>query len=188
MKKGHVWRKLGFILIIAIVITLLTGCMMREETVKVQGISWMYRLTIEKYVLCEEDGWSLPDEATLVEKKREIYKSKYDDEGDFVGYEYRTKYYYTIWRWKFDRYVDNEGEGHEASFADVILVDDERISKETETHYITGLNQEDKEVKYTLDKEAWLDVGVGDVLTLEVSIFGNANVIANKKAIEKPYS
>ncbi len=174
------------IFMVLMVLFACTGCMTREETVTVTGISWEYSVEIEKEVLCEESGWSLPSEAELIKKKREIYKTKYDDEGNFDGYEYRTKYYYEILRWKYDRTVTETGDDYEPHFPEYTLAENERVDSERKNHYIHGKNQDGEEVKYTVEKEAWLDVGVGDVLSLEVSFFGNATILSNQKAIERP--
>lgn len=186
LKMCHVWRKIFVIFMVLMVLFACTGCMTREETVTVTGISWEYSVEIEKEVLCEESGWSLPSEAELIKKKREIYKTKYDDEGNFDGYEYRTKYYYEILRWKYDRTVTETGDDYEPHFPEYTLAENERVDSERKNHYIHGKNQDGEEVKYTVEKEAWLDVGVGDVLSLEVSFFGNATILSNQKAIERP--
>ena len=186
LKRCHVWRKVFLILMALMVLVACTGCMTREETVTVTGVSWEYSVEIEKEVLCEESGWSLPSEAELIKKKREIYKTKYDDEGNFDGYEYRTKYYYEIMRWKYDRTVTEMGDDYEPHFAEYTLAENERVDTERKNHYIHGKNQDGEEVKYTVEKEAWLDVAAGDVLSLEVSFFGNATILSNQKAIERP--
>lgn len=186
LKMCHVWRKVFVIFMVLMVLFACTGCMTREETVTVTGISWEYSVEIEKEVLCEESGWSLPSEAELIKKKREIYRTKYDDEGNFDGYEYRTKYYYEILRWKYDRTVTENGDDYEPHFPEYTLAENERVDSERKNHYIHGKNQDGEEVKYTVEKEAWLDVGVGDVLSLEVSFFGNATILSNQKAIERP--
>lgn len=186
LKMCHVWRKVFVILLALMVLIACTGCMTREETVTVTDISWEYSVEIEKEVLCEESGWSLPSEAELIKKKREIYKTKYDDEGNFDGYEYRTKYYYEILRWKYERTVTETGEDYEPHFGEYTLAENERVDSENKRHYIHGKNQDGEDVKYTVEKESWLDVGVGDVLSLEVSFFGNATILSNKKAIERP--
>lgn len=188
MKKGHVWRKCGFVLLVVLAIMLLTGCMMREEKVSVTNITWTYRQSIEKYVLCEESGWHLPTDATLIKKKSEVYKTIYDENGDFSKFEYRTKYYYEIWRWKFDRYEEESGEGHEPYYPKVTLEENERIGSEKEFHYIVGKNSEGDTIEYTLDKKEWAEVNPGDELVVEVSLFGHATIVSHKKAIENPFT
>lgn len=186
LKRCHVWRKVFLIFMVLAVLFVSTGCMMREETVTATGISWEYSLEIQKEVLCEESGWSLPSEAELIKKKREIYKTKYDEDGNFDGYEYRTKYYYEILRWKYDRTVTTTGEDYNPYFGEYTLAENEKVASESKHHYIHGINQENEEVKYTVEYEEWIKVGPGDVLSLEVSIFGNATILSNQKAIEMP--
>ncbi len=186
MKSGYVCRKFFLILWALMLLVTCTGCLTREETVTVTGVSWEYSVEIEKEVLCEESGWSLPSEAELIKKEREIYRSKYDENGDFAGYEYRTKYYYEILRWKYDRTVTETGADYEPHFPEYTLAENERVDFERKNHYIHGENQDGEEIKYTVEKEAWLDVSAGDVLSLEVSFFGNATILLNQKAIERP--
>ena len=66
------------------------------------------------------------------------------------------------------------------------MAENEKVASESKRHYIHGVNQEDEEVKYTVEYEEWLKVGPGDVLSLEVSFFGNATILSNQKAIEMP--
>lgn len=185
MKKGYVWRIYCVIFIILVTSLLCTGCAIRKENVTVNSISWEYSLDIAKETLCEESGWSLPKNAELIKKKREIYKTKYDADGDFAGFEYRTKYYYKILRWKRDRTITTTGEDYNPYFGEYSLAENEKVSYEMKRYYIHGVNEDEENIKYSVEYEDWINVGPGDVLSLEVSIFGNATILSNKKAIEK---
>ena len=121
MKKNKVLRKVAVVLAVFCLMILFTGCEPRQETVVVEETSWEYVIKIEKEVLCQESAWSLPEDATLLEEKQEVYKEKLDDEGKVIGYEYRTKYYYEIMRWKYERSVITNGTGFFEKMKELIL-------------------------------------------------------------------
>lgn len=176
--------------LIVLVIFLLTSCislvMPREKTLVVEKMSWNYSLRIEKEVLCEESDWSLPAGATLIETKRERYKRRYDSDGDFIGWQYKTKYYYEIMRWKYSRDVVTTEENKSPYYGEPNLAANERVASQTPLHYVHGVNEEGEEVAYILDYESWNSVGLGDTLELEVSLLNSyATILSHEKSIEK---
>ena len=50
---------------------------------------------------------------------------------------YRTKYYYTIWRWKYDRTETAEGGGKTPEYPDPQLTDKERLGKKSVDCFVT---------------------------------------------------
>ena len=185
MKKTKVFRKVFVILALFCLMMLFTGCEPRRETVVVDETSWEYVIKIEKEVLCQENGWSLPDGATLLEEKEEVYKKIYDEKGSVIDYEYRTKYYYEIMRWKYERSVVTEGNGSFQYFGEYTLAANERVAKEERNFYIHGENQEGKSVKYEIPRSEWKEIKKGDTLDLEISFFGNVEIVSHTHKSEK---
>lgn len=186
MKNVKVWRLICLSLVLYLIVTTFSGCLQREETVAVEKISWSYNIRIEKEVLCDESGWSLPDTATLIDKKRERYKRKYDSDGDFIGWQYKTKYYYQIMRWKYERDVTTSEENDSPYYGEPNLAENERIANKTEEYYIHGVNQDEENVVYSVGYDDWVNIGLGDTLKVKVSIFdGVQEILSHEKSIEK---
>lgn len=190
MEREDVGRIVIGALGIVLVIFLLTSCISlitpREITLVVEKMSWNYSLRIEKEILCAESDWSLPAGSTLIETKRERYKKRYDSDGDFIGWQYKTKYYYEIMRWKYSRDVVTTGENKTPYYGEPNLAENERVDSQTPLHYVHGVNEEGEEVAYILDYESWNAVGLGDTLKLEVSLLNmHATILEYEKSIEK---
>ena len=183
MKKNKVLRKLAIIAVIFVFMMLFTGCEPRQETVVVDKTSWEYIVNIEKEVLCQESAWSLPEEAVLLEERQEVFKEEFDDEGNVIGQEYRTRYYYEILRWKYERKVVTNGSGFFQYFGDYTLAEDERVGSQEKNYYIHGKNQEGKNVKYEVPRREWNDINEGDTLELEISFFGGVEIKSHRKAL-----
>ena len=182
MKKNEVLRKFFVIFALFSLMMIFTGCEPRQETVVVEKTSWEYIIEIEKEVLCEESSWTLPEEAVLIDEKEEVYKEIHDDEGNVIDYEYRTKYYYEIIRWEYERSVVTEGTGFFQYFGKYTLAENERVASEEKNFYIHGTNQEGKEVKYEVPRWEWYEINEGDTLELEISFFGIVDILSHKKA------
>lgn len=66
---------------------------------------WENTINVDRYTLCSESDWNLPEGATLVRTQEEIHHYQYQT--IHVGKTtttishpvYKTKYYYTIYRW-----------------------------------------------------------------------------------------
>lgn len=182
MKKNEVFRKVLVILMLFCFMITFTGCEPRQETVVVDEARWEYVIKIEKGVLCEESAWTLPEEAVLTDEKEEIYKEIHDEEGNVIDYEYRTKYYYEIVRWEYERSVVTEGTGFFQYFGKYTLAENERVASEEKNFYIFGKNQEGKDVKYEVPRWEWYKINTGDTLELEISFFGVVDILSHKKA------
>ncbi len=69
---------------------------------------------------------------------------------------YRTKYYYSIMRWKYDREETTWGANDEPYFAQPQLPDTERISGRTEQYWIISGND-----RYSISYDLWQQVTTG---------------------------
>lgn len=182
MKKNEVARKLALVLVMICVMMIFTGCEPRQEKIVVSKTSWEYVIKIQKQVLCQESAWSLPENATLLEEKQEVYKKIYDDEGNVTDYEYRTKYYYEIMRWRYERSVVTQGTGFIEYFGEYTLAEDERVSSKEKNYYVHGKNENGKSVSYQLKKSDWSKIDKGDTLELEISFWGVVEIKSQQKA------
>ncbi len=198
------------VLVVAAIISLMAFITMpKKKTVTVKDMTWKTSVDVEKYVLCDEDDWELPEGATLKSKKREIHHTEqeyvgereetydsyevigshveysYEDNGDGTfsevandvddyGYVtrtrsvpvyrdkpiYKTKYYYTIWRWKYDRTEKAEGGGKTPEYPKPQLTDKERLGKKSVEYEVT-CKVKKKEKTYKVKKAIYdkLDIG-----------------------------
>ena len=84
-------------------------------------------------------------------------ESYYENEPVYVSVPvYRTKYYYTIWRWLHERDVTTSGTDKNPYYGDAILDDNEREGTHTEVYRVTGyFKKKGKEKEYKVTKELW---------------------------------
>lgn len=213
-KRGHSFGAWKIVLIGMLVIAAIIGltaiiAMPKKRTVTVRDMTWKTSVDVEKYILCDEDDWELPEGATLKTTKQEVHHTEqeyvgereetydsyevigshveysYEDNGDGTfsevandvddyGYVtrtrsvpvyrdkpiYRTKYYYTIWRWKYDRTETAEGGGKTPEYPDPQLTDKERLRKKSVEYEVT-CEVKDKEKTYKVEKSIYdkLDIG-----------------------------
>ena len=181
MRKFKVLKRMVLLSAMIFMMVIFTGCEPRQETIDVQKKSWECIVKIQKEVLCKESSWYLPERATLIEERQEIFDTKYDKEGNIVEYVYRTKYYYEIMRWKFERDVITTGEGSVTYFGEYTLKENEMVHRKISNYYIHGTNQDGKKVKYKMFQKDWKSIEEGDILEVEISIFGTLKIISNKK-------
>lgn len=91
---------------------------------------------------------------------------------------YRTKYYYDIDKWLYDRSYKSSGKDHKPYWADVPeLPSNERISGRDERYFIEGINRKEKVRKIGLEYGDWIEVEIGQTVKLKVPALGNAKVI-----------
>lgn len=69
-KRGHSFGAWKIVLIGMLVIAAIIGltaiiAMPKKRTVTVRDMTWKTSVDVEKYILCDEDDWELPEGATL---------------------------------------------------------------------------------------------------------------------------
>jgi hypothetical protein len=114
--------------------------------------------------------------------QRPVYETYYDTEiyEEAVYREepvYATKYYYEIDKWLYDRSISTDGLNQNPYWAEIVLEDDERISKKSQKYYIIGINSKDAEQNISLDYDVWINLKVNQTIKVKVSIFGEAELI-----------
>ena len=84
---------------------------------------------------------------------------------------YKTKYYYTVWKWLHERYVTTSGIDTEPYYGEVVLKDKEREGQHHEKYVLKGfLGKNDDKVKlYSIDKSNWFYVESGSDIKVMVN-------------------
>lgn len=189
--------------------------MPKKRTVTVKDMSWKTSVDVEKYLLCDEDDWELPEGATLKTTKQEVHHTEqeyvgereetydsyevigshveysYEDNGDGTfsevandvddyGYVtrtrsvpvyrdkpiYKTKYYYTIWRWKYDRTETAEGGGKTPEYPDPQLTDKERLGEKSVEYEVT-CEVKNKEKTYKVKDAIYDKLDIGETYNVK---------------------
>ena len=137
----------------------------------------------EEYVVGYRDlGNGYSEEIT---NKRPVYETYTDTE----YYEepvykkvpiYKTKYYYEIDKWLYDRSLRTSGKDKEPYWEETnSLTSKERESGRTEKYYIIGFdgNNNEKKEKISLPLETWNKLNIDQTVKLKVSILGEGELI-----------
>ena len=86
---------------------------------------------------------------------------------------YATKYYYEIDRWVKTRKVTTTGDDKEPYYGEVILDTKEREGGRIEKYLLICHNSKGKNVSYTITKEEWQKLNIGDSIKAKVNSFGS---------------
>lgn len=114
--------------------------------------------------------------------QRPVYETYYETE-DYTEAVYRdepiykTKYYYEIERWVYERSVKTSGADKNPYWGELNLNSDERESSRTEYYYIAYINEKGKKKELSLKYEQWKELEVGDTVKIKKSLFGTGEVI-----------
>lgn len=132
----------------------------------------------ETYTTTKDLGNGYFEEET---HERPVYETYYEDEEyQEPVYKdvpvYQTKYYYDIDKWLYERSVKTSGSDKSPYWGDVLLNDDERISRKSSTYKVTGTVKKGKKKSYTLTYDEWKTLEIGQTVKLKVSL-DNAKLI-----------
>lgn len=83
--------------------------------------------------------------------------------------EYRTKYYYEIDKWVYEREIKTSGTDKEPYWGIVTLSDNEREGGKVEVLSISATNKKGKLNTYQIDSDHWYSLNVGDKVDVEIS-------------------
>lgn len=136
---------------------------------EIVGFEWDRAITVEEYRLCSESGWSMPDGATLIRKRREIYSMIPHTIriGKFTvttyTHVYKTKYYYQIGRWVYSHDLKTHGIGRSPYWYQTDLpysIDnpeygDLRQQGRSEKYYAVIIDEQGSEEKVNYNFEDW---------------------------------
>lgn len=91
---------------------------------------------------------------------------------------YKTKYYYTIYRWKYDHTLNTAGFDQLPYWADTTnLPTDERISARSENYFVHGKKQDGEIKKLKLKYSSWTTLQMDQTVKFKVYIDGSAEII-----------
>lgn len=180
---------------------------------------WKSQVDVEKNTYCAESDWSLPGDADLDHKAREVRSYQQVQDGtktetyesyEIVGYHdeevytdngdgtfhhstksvpdydyvtktrevpnyvsvpvYDTKYYYHIWRWKYDRTLKAAGHGEEAVYyKEETLKKKERYADKKCQYYLKFRDKKKEKTKeYEVDASMYESVKEGEAYTVTI--------------------
>ena len=117
-----------------------------------------------------------------ITSERPIYETYYEDE----TYQepvyrtepvYKTKYYYEIDKWLYERSVKTKGNNNSPYWGKTKLDSDERVSSKSETYTVKGIdNKKDKDISFTLSLDDWSTLEVGQTLKVKITL-GKGEII-----------
>ena len=93
---------------------------------------------------------------------------------------YKTKYYYEIDKWIYDRSLKTSGKDKEPYWEETnSLTNKEREAGRTEKYYIIGfdIKTNDKTEKISVPYETWKELNENQKVKMKVSIFGEGELI-----------
>ena len=85
---------------------------------------------------------------------------------------YKTKYYYEIERWFYSHSIKTNGKDKNPYWGEYTLKEKERVSKEIENYYISGLNKKEEQKTYEVPFKAWEILEYQEVIKLKISLTG----------------
>lgn len=83
---------------------------------------------------------------------------------------YRTKYYYEIDKWLYERSIKTNGSDKNPYWGEYKLNSDERVSSETEHFTIVGINSKNKVKNVELSFDDWNSLQIGDTKTFKITL------------------
>lgn len=90
---------------------------------------------------------------------------------------YKTKYYYEIDKWQYERSVKTEGKDKQPYWGEVILEEKERKGSVYETYYIVGADEKGKTYDINLSYEQWQKINIDDFVKVKIYVTGKGKVI-----------
>lgn len=140
-----------------------------------------YETRTREYTVQEPDGshteYDYVDngDGTFSERSYQVtdYKTvtKYETYEDPVYVQvprYQTKYYYSIWRWVYERTEETSGTDDEPYFASPVLGDDERTGTQTKQYWIEA-DTGKKTQQYEVTEEIWQKIRKGSDIKAKIS-------------------
>ena len=94
---------------------------------------------------------------------------------------YRTKYYYKIQEWVYNRSYDSSGKTDEPYWPEIRLAgENEREGSRNATYTIVGMKK-DKQKSYTVDLGLWKEIEIGQTYEFKVTLGHIDEIVENKK-------
>ena len=179
--------------IVSIAVLIILAAVPFKYTGTVIARRWENEIEVKRYTFCEENDWELPEGATLVKTQSEYHHTYYQTirvgktSTTIPHRVYKTKYYYTIYRWlNVDSIITSGTDLHpyygETNLPTVIENPVEGDLIQADRHnrcYVTVIDDEDKNTyEEMIDYNDWVELTIGGPITYKTTVF---NHISNKK-------
>lgn len=192
--EDHQEATIGTAISIFILSILLFLCIPITETMTVSKIIWSWDIPVYEYTVHDEQRWySAPDGAYDIDKKYEYHYSRTVKTGEWTDSNgnkhdithsesvYDWKYYYKINKWDKIMDINSVGFDHKPHEAECNLeynipnpkIGDKKRGSHTEHYYIYGINKDNEEVDYKLEKEDWQKIDIGGKIQYKRLRFGD---------------
>lgn len=91
---------------------------------------------------------------------------------------YKTKYYYEIDKWLYERSIKTSGNDKEVYWVKTdSLEDNERTSSKHEKYYVKGNNRDGKSFEFSLSYEEWTNIQIDIEYEVSISFDGRGGII-----------
>lgn len=90
---------------------------------------------------------------------------------------YKTKYYYEIDKWMYERSIITKGNDKTPYWGEVVLKEKERQGKHLEKYLIEGKDSKGKSYSISLSYEQWQKVNVNDSVKVKIYVTGEGKII-----------
>lgn len=90
---------------------------------------------------------------------------------------YKTKYYYEIERWFYERSIDTVGLGNNPYWGEVDLEEKEREKCRTEKYIIKGKDSKGKQYEINIPFNQWKELTLDETVKVKIFVTGNGEII-----------
>ena len=94
---------------------------------------------------------------------------------------YRTKYYYEIDKWLYERSVITSENDKTPYWGEVSLGSDERISNRITKYFADCINKKEETKTFSFSYDDWQVLEIGTVYKLRTNLFGSAEIVFDDK-------
>ena len=90
---------------------------------------------------------------------------------------YKTKYYYEIDKWLYERSIKTSGDNKDVYWGEIDLKETERIASKHEKYFVYGKDVDEEIFEFYLDYNKWTDIQIGNEYEVNISIGGKGEII-----------
>ena len=168
----------------------------KNDELQIESLSWERSIELEKIMLVEESGDTLPEGAQLISKENEIYgyesvldqtivqtsidcfgTEKIVDKKEVYKSIPKTKdrYYYKISKWVNNGFLVSGGDDKDPYWPEIPkLPSDERTSEKKEAYFICGYTSNSEYKRISMKYSDWIQYDEGQ--KVKIIIYPNGNI------------
>ena len=90
---------------------------------------------------------------------------------------YKTKYYYEINKWLYERSIKISGNNKDVYWGEIDLKETERTASKHEKYFVYGKDSNQESFEFYLDYNKWSDIQIGNEYEVNISIGGKGEII-----------